>query len=232
MERQSSELKRRWSDTEALPVPRQAQAALNRAWREALAAVRVRLASLHEAERWAGIERLARRATYCDNAARHLLANGAANGGSDCERLQQDWQTLPAIEEQQLARAIDAAFDKVLGSCRDPQQRPALATLLEENLQRRESLCLTLEIVTQVESPERLQAQRMQRQVERLRDRMTEGEPGASDDIGVLLRDWYLTTPAAASAALNARFERINRVLREGAPPPEPSPDLAEIGVE
>ncbi len=236
LERQSSELKRRWSDTQALPVPHQAQAGLNRAWREALAAVRERLASLHDAERWTGLERLARRATYCDNAARHLLANavadGAADGGGDCERLQQDWQALPVIEEQQLARAIDAAFAKVLASCRDPGQRPALGALLEENLQRRESLCLTLEIVAQVESPERLQAQRMQRQVERLRDRMSEGEPGVNDDVGVLLRDWYLTTPAAASAALHARFERINRVLREGASEPEPSPDLAAIDIE
>ncbi|MBK5930873.1 DUF349 domain-containing protein [Halochromatium salexigens] len=232
LERQSSELKRRWSDTEALPVPRQAQAALNRAWREALAAVRVRLASLHEAERWTGIERLARRATYCDNAARHLLANGAAEEASDCQRLQQDWEALPAIEDPKLARAIDAAFDQVLDSCRDPQQRPTLATVLEENLRRRESLCLTLEIIAQIESPDRLQAQRMQRQVERLRDRMTEGEPGASDDVGALLRDWYLTTPAAASTALEARFERIDAVLREGVVQPEPSPNLADIGVE
>ncbi len=232
LEHQSNALKRRWSDTEALTVPRQAQAALNRTWREALAAVRVRLASLHDAERWAGIERLAQRALYCDNAARHLLANGTVDGVSDCERLQQDWQALPAIEDQPLAKALDTAFAQVLASCRDPKQRPALASLLEEHLRRRESLCLTLEIIAQVESPDRLQAQRMQRQVERLRDRMTEGEPGASgDDVGALLRDWYLTTPAATSAALNARFERIDAVLREGATQPELSTDLADIGV-
>lgn len=241
LEQRISELKTRWNDTEALPVPRQAQSALNRQWCEALAAAKDRLSSLHEAQRWAGLEHLAARAAYCDQAGRRLTeaeassAAGSTAAATDrtaetaplvdasdemhhCERLAQDWEALPSIEDADLATALDKAFERVLSSCREPSQRSALAALLNENLARRESLCLSLEIISQVASPDHLQTERMQRQVERLRDRMGDGEINGSDHSGALLRDWYLNSPAAASAALDARFDRIKRALFEGAP--------------
>ncbi|NEX16614.1 MAG: hypothetical protein C1943_08300 [Halochromatium sp.] len=221
LEQQISTLKMRWADTEALPVPRQAQSALNRQWREALAAVQVRLASLHEAERWAGLEGLAQRAAYCDDAGRQLTTAGMA---PDCAQLEQGWSALPELEDAELANALNQAFDLVLSGCREPAQRDALSTRLNHNLALRESLCLSLEIITQVESPTQFQAERMQRQVERLRDRMADGETNRSEDINALLRDWYLSCPATASATLDARFERIKQALAEHATQsPEPS---------
>jgi len=221
LEQQISALKMRWADTEALPVPRPALSALNRQWREALAAARVRLASLHEAERWAGLERLAERAAYCDDAARQLTT---AEMAPDCAQLEQGWSALPELEDAELAGALNQAFDLVLSGCRQPARRDALGTRLNHNLARRESLCLSLEIITQVESPTQFQAERMQRQVERLRDRMADGETHRSEDINALLRDWYLSCPATASTTLDARFERIKQALAERATrSPEPS---------
>jgi hypothetical protein len=60
----------------------------------------------------------------------------------------------------------------------------------------------------------------MQRQVERLRDRMGEGEHEAAD-ITERLQDWYLTSPAAASCMLDTRFERIKAALRDEASSPQ-----------
>lgn len=241
LEQQIGELERRWTDTEALPVPHQAQSTLNRQWREALAAAKDRLSGLHEAQRWARLEHLSDRAAYCDRAGRQLITtesslkagsaqesiNGTdtadatlpddASGAPNCERLEQGWEALPSIEDADLATAMDKAFMRVLSSCHEPNQRGALAALLNENLARRESLCLNLEIISQVQSPERLQTQRMQRQVERLRDRMADGETRGGDDITALLRDWYLSSPAAPSADLDARFDRIKRTLFDGA---------------
>jgi hypothetical protein len=244
LEHQIGELKTRWQDTEALPVPRQAQSALNRQWREALALARGRLSSLHERERWAGLERLALRAAYCDDAGRSLARQDAAfqSPGTDanpvnkpvdepvhapvdapanqpalaCAQLEQGWDALPAIEDEALAKALTQAFEQVLSSCREPHQRDALHRQLQANLAQRESLCLSLEIFCQVESPSALQGERMQRQVERLRDRMGDGDSKSEEEISTLLRDWYLSCPAAASAALEARFAQIKRALGEG----------------
>lgn len=224
-----SALKTRWQDTEALPVPRQAQTTLNRQWREALAAARARLVEAHEAERWAGLDRLAEHADYCDTAARALISGA---GSSDCDHanLERGWRELAAIDDAALAGELEQRFAALLASCDDPEQRPALAKQMHENLKHRESLCLSLEIVAQVESPTALKAERMQRQVERLRDRMGEGAPEAEADLSALLRDWYLACPAAASEALDTRLERVKSALRDGDTTTSRPPPTREVG--
>jgi hypothetical protein len=216
-EHRVSELKTRWNDTEALPVPRQAQAALNQRWRDALTAVRSRLAALREAERWAGLERLARRSGYCDELAQRLAAE-TAGSAADCEAAVKAWEALPGIEDSQLAEAAERAFAPVREACSNPSARAALADLLEQHRRKRESLCLELEIISQVESPSALQPNRMQRQVERLREHLSESAQASGEDITELLREWYLATPAAASTALDERFQRVRNALREHAP--------------
>jgi flagellar biosynthesis regulator FlaF len=214
LERRISALKTRWQDTETLPVPRQAQASLNQRWREALAAARARLAMQREGERWAGLERLARCADYCDASAHELIADTESANAGTCDALQRGWDALPAIEDPELAAAIGDRFATILAACAEPEQRRSLAARLEEGMKQREMLCLDLEIMAQVESPAPLQEARMQRQVERLRDRMTDGEADTGDDVTPLLKDWYLACPAARSSALDARFERVKAALR------------------
>lgn len=215
-ERQVSELKTRWNDTEALAVPRQALTSLNQRWRDALTAIRSRLAVLREAERWAGLEHLARRADFCDAFARRLLAEGPADAAA-CDAARQDWDDLPKIEDEQLAKATGTAFELVLSACSNLEQRDELAERLGSNLRRRESLCLTLEIITQIDSPARLQSERMQRQVERLRKHLGETDHHSGDDVTALLRDWYLASPAEASSEIDGRFARVKDALREQA---------------
>lgn len=210
LERRVSELRTRWNDTQALAVPRQAMTALNQRWRNALTAARSQLAVLHEAERWAGLEHLACRAAYCDDLARALVAgedpdHDAAGAG---------WHNLTRTEDEGLAKTIETAFEEVLVACSNADQKDALTKRLASNLRRRESLCLTLEIITQIDSPAALQAERMHRQVERLREHLGESEHESGDDITALLRDWYLACPAAASSALEDCFARVRDALR------------------
>jgi ribosome-associated translation inhibitor RaiA len=216
-----SALKTRWQDTESLPIPRQAQTTLNRQWRESLAAARARLSELREAERWSGLERLAQRADYCDQAARALISASEA-GESATEALERGWRELPALDDADLTEALEQRFASLLASRDDPGAHTALARLMQQNRERRESLCLSLEIVAQVQSPAALKAERMQRQVERLRDHMGDGMVETEADLSALLRDWYLACPASASEALEARLERVRSALRDGdtSPPP------------
>lgn len=221
LEQAISELKTRWNQTEALPIPRQAQTSLSQHWREALAAVRARLVLLRDAERWAGLERLAQRADYCDRAAQRLLGTPSSDG-SDCEALERGWASLPAIEDRDAAAALTEAYAAINAACLDGEQRDTLTARQATNAQTRESLCLSLEIAAQIESPPQLREQRMQRQVERLRGRMgdtneSDQDSERADDLDTLLRAWYLATPATPSSELNERFARVKSALHEGA---------------
>ena len=202
-------LKTRWQDTEALPLPRSAAAGLARQWRAALAEAGARLEALREAARWAATERLAARAAWLDETARGL----AAGVDAQAEDLKTDWSALPDLDDADAAAALEERFGEVLTALDDAAERAALVDRLDQNRERRRELCLHLEIVAGVPSPAALKEQRMALQVERLRGRMGEGEADPLADAGPLLRDWYLSTPAAADVDLDGRFTRVKEGL-------------------
>lgn len=215
LERRLSELKTRWHDTEALPLPRQAQGALSQQWREALSAARQRIAALREARRWDGLERLARRAEFCDRSARRIVDGGGASDPEALMRqLDQERAALPAGDEA----ALEDCLRALRQAAGDASARTGLRERLAENLARREMLCLHLEILAQIESPAELQSRRMELQVERLRDRMGEGDSDPGADAGALLQEWYLASPAAASPELDARLTRVKAALGGASP--------------
>ena len=203
-------LKTRWHDTESMPLPRAAGPALSKQWRAALAEANVRLEALRESARWAATERLASRADWLDQTARALAGDAEP---PSAEGLKAGWSALPELEDADSAAALEERFGEVLAALDDPAERAALARRLDDNRGRRGDLCLHLEIVAGVPSPEPLREQRMALQVERLRERMGEGEADPLADAGPLLRDWYLSTPAAADADLEARFARVREGL-------------------
>ena len=99
----------------------------------------------------------------------------------------------------------------------DPAQLDALRALALANRERRERLCLELEVAAGVESPPALAQERLRLQVSRLAERMSEGEADSLRGAADLLRAWYLLGPAPCDVALKARVERVRQALAAGA---------------
>jgi len=212
-EEQLRALKTRWHDTESLPVPRQAASGLAKHWRAALAEAHAQLDRLREAARWDANARMAHRAQWLDTTARRVAAGPQQLAA---EELEAGWAALPALDADAQA-TLEDAFALVRAAVDDPAAREVLLRRLGANRERREEICLLLEIIAGVPSPPALRDERMALQVDRLRGRMGEGEADPLADAGALLRDWHLATPAAAAGALDARFERACEALKAGA---------------
>ena len=208
-------LETRWQDTDGLPLPRQATQALQRRWRDAQDKARQRLQQLEEAQRWAAIERLERRADFCDATARHLLADP---DGADTDAWSKAWAALPVVDDPLPATRLDDAFSRILDAATDTAARSRLERRMADNAECRLNLCLHLEITSGAESPAELKQQRMELQVSRLRDSMggRAAESASADslaDASTLLRDWYLCAPAARVNGLDGRFDRVKQAL-------------------
>jgi hypothetical protein len=223
-------LETRWHDTDALALPRQAAQALQRRWRDALRAAGERLQALEDAERWATISRLEQRAAFCDSAARRLMADA---DGADADTLRGQWAALPELQSRDLAEPLGAAFERLIDAVESAAARTELERRMRENAERRQQLCLHLEISSGAESPPELKQQRMELQVSRLRERLGErgneradegAEASVADPVAEawkLLQDWYLCTPAAEIDGLDARFERAKQAMMGRQPTPE-----------
>jgi flagellar biosynthesis regulator FlaF len=210
----------RWQDTESLPVPRSAATGLARQWQGLLREADARLGALREADRWAANARLATRAAWLNDIASQVVD---APQAADSVALQSQWSSMPPIDDAHSKATLEQTFGDIIAAIGDPAVRDALARRLEQNRVRREKLCLHLEIVAGVASPPALREQRMALQVERLRERMGEGEADPLANAGPLLQDWWLSTPAASTPALDARFDRVKQALAAGDLAPAPA---------
>jgi hypothetical protein len=175
---------------------------------------------LREADRWAANARLATSAAWLSDIASQVVA---APQVADPAALQSQWSVMPAIDDAHSKATLEQTFGDIIAAIDDPAVRDALARRLEQNRVRREKLCLHLEIVAGVASPPALREQRMALQVERLRERMGEGEADPLANAGPLLQDWWLSTPAASTPALDARFDRVKQALAAGDLAPAPA---------
>lgn len=112
-------------------------------------------------------------------------------------------------------RTLDQRLEMLLQCLQEPAARDRLREQCESARRAREPLCLRLEILTGLDSPPELKARRMELQVARLQEKLGEGD-SHSDPLAQsrpLLIDWYLSTPAAKDARLEARFARIHAAL-------------------
>jgi hypothetical protein len=95
-----------------------------------------------------------------------------------------------------------------------------LRQTLQGNLQKKQALCLRMEVLAGVESPPEYAQQRMALQVSRLSasfnggDRVQAGKP-SPDEIREVQLKWCLTglLPPARNQVLEARFERALETL-------------------
>ncbi|MGB5834382.1 MAG: DUF349 domain-containing protein [Thiohalocapsa sp.] len=208
-------LETRWRDTEGLPLPRQAVQGLQRRWSEAFDSARQRLHRLEQIDRWTAIERLNQRTDFCDRTARQLIAAPATNRPEpgQIDKMRQEWAALPAVDDPDLVRRLDEAFEQILDAEEDVDGRNRLLSRMSDNAERRLQLCLHLEMAAGADSPPELKQQRMELQVSRLREHMGDGSSDPLADAATLLRDWYLCAPSDEVDGLEARFDRVKQAL-------------------
>lgn len=204
------ELDHRWRDAESLPVPRQAAGALSRRWNQARDRLRDRVQQLEAQQRRAALDLLARRADLCESVERQVLGLGDPDSPVDLEGARHAWSELPALSDAALQEAMTLRLNRALEASGDPQGLAALREGLGPNGERRRRLCLELEIAAGVDSPPELNQERLRLQVERLAERMAEGEGDRLKGVPQLLVDWYRCGPAPTEPGL---AERVARVL-------------------
>lgn len=201
----------RWRDAESLPVPRQAAAQIARRWQACREALEHRRWVAEQRQRLAVLERLERQAALCEHLELALIQG--RRDGLDREQVRREWAELPTQEDHGLQRAITARFERALKATEDDGELDALRQSFAANGERRAQLCLRLEIAAGVETPSELAQQRLELQVARLAERLTEGEEDSLQSGLRLLMDWYLLGPAPHEAALDQRFEQARAAL-------------------
>ena len=219
------ELEHRWRDAESLAVPRQAAAALSRRWQHVRDQLHARIQVQETEERRVALELLAQRAMLCESVERQILGQGEASEAPvaeiDPEAARQRWTDLPPLPDATIQEAMAARLDRALEAASNPEGLRVLREELTLNRERRHRLCLELEIAAGVESPPELNQERLRLQVERLAERMAEGERDLLKGVSELLVEWYRCGPAPADPRLD---ERVSRVLAARATGPESSP--------
>ena len=173
----------------------------------------------------AAFDLLAQQAELCDRL--ELGLTDAAASAVAVEDVRTAWARFAEHEETGLQQAIQGRLDRALAAVADPQRLAEFRALLPINADKRRQLCLRLEIAAGIDSPPEFAQQRLELQVARLADRMTEGEEDRIQDATRLLRDWYLCGPAPLDRALCGRFERARDALRSRsrAQPEHPEED-------
>lgn len=205
------DLEQRWRDAESLPIPRQGSNELARQWREAREALHRRRLQAEEGRRRASLDLLGRQAGLCERLELSLLGETDDPIGPDEAR--QAWQQLPEQSDPLLQEAMRGRLGAALAVEDDADGIEALRKRFLSNAERREELCLKLEILAGVESPPSHAQRRLELQVTRLAGRMGDGDPDPLSGASELLHDWYLCGPAPVSTDLGARFERISEAL-------------------
>lgn len=209
------ELEHRWRDTESLPVPRQASAALSRRWQQARDQLRAQAQQLEAEERRAALDLLGRWATLCESVERQVLALGETDSQTDLESARRAWSELPPLADPTLQEVMTARLSRSLDAAGQPEAFAALREELGPNQEQRRRLCLELEIAAGVESPPGLNQERLRLQVQRLAERMAEGEGDRLKGVPELLVDWYRCGPAPADPELEERVARVLATLAE-----------------
>ncbi|MGE5152668.1 MAG: DUF349 domain-containing protein [Bdellovibrio bacteriovorus] len=207
------DLDHRWHEAEALPIPRQATGTLSRRWQQAREQLRTLRQQLEAQERRGALDLLGRRAALCESVESQVLGLAEPGSAIEPEEARRTWSEQHALPDPILQRAMTARLDRALEAAGDPQALAALREDLNANQERRRRLCLELEIAAGVESPPELHQERLRLQVERLAERMAEGESDRLKGVAELLVDWYRCGPAPAEPGLDARVARVLATL-------------------
>ncbi|MBK1649266.1 DUF349 domain-containing protein [Rhabdochromatium marinum] len=208
------QLAQQWHDSHKLPVPRQAKKSLEQRWQRAEQRLEQQLRTLQEQADWRELTALKQQADFLSAQAITLLSDDDTPA-PEREALLAQWSALGGSSTP--ASTLHQGFDQLLAALDDSSARAQLAERCEAGRQQREELCLRLEILAHLDSPPAQMERRMELQVERLRDKLGDGDSGALIQSKPLLEQWHLSAPAAADADLHARFECIEAALKPAA---------------
>ena len=182
---------------------------MSRRWQQAREQLRSHAQGLEAAERRAALDLLGRRASLCESVERQALGLGETDSAIDPEGARRAWSELPPLPDRALQEVMTARLSRALEAAGDLEGLATLRTGLGPNHERRRRLCLELEIAAGVESPPELNQERLRLQVQRLAERMAEGEGDRLKGVPELLVDWYRCGPAPADPGLDERLARV-----------------------
>jgi exonuclease SbcC len=211
--RRIEEIRREWAAIG--PVPKSALPSLEQHFSSAQQGFEARLKAAERAKAAQALRGLRERARLCDAIEARLEEEELGDAETVVAGARRMWETLPDLEPA-LAEPLQARFDTV---CHALVEGGATAEVLRQtlrgNLEKKQNLCLHVEILAGVESPPEFAQQRMEFQVSRLSaafnggDLDQAGEP-SPDEMREVRLEWCLTglLPATRTQALEARFER------------------------
>ncbi|EIC21123.1 DUF349 domain-containing protein [Thiorhodovibrio frisius] len=209
-----------WRDSLSLPLHHQAKKRLQQRWNRAEQALHDRLQALRDQADWQELDQLRQQSDFLSQSAQQMLAGSLPSPTELTAR----WSALGGTEQPgNKASKLTKAFAALLDARNQADANTQLAKLCETNHREREEICLRLEILTHLDSPPEWVARRMELQVERLQEKLRDGDANPLTQSKPLLKRWYLAAPAAADADLQARFARIESALR-----PKPQADKSE----
>lgn len=178
-------------------IPEKSQAALKKQFFNACDNYHHQLRGIASRQHQKQLDELARRAQLCNVLEKNL-------DGATAEQLTAKWQqhTLPANWE----KAIDSRKQKALLAV--SQQTPLDSAT---NAQRRRELCIALEVLLDLETPEEDRQQRRELQLKKLQQGLGQAAAGNNRQTALehLLINWYCTGSAAPDeqAKLQTRFD-------------------------
>jgi len=195
------------------PIPRNAQAASERAYKAACAEFEQALQQQHQREERAALSALQQRAQLCQQL-EALLANPPDDLPSVLAAARSQWQQLAAVKPA-LAEPIAARFERVCSAlaAESDTVRQALITELQTQQAHKRRLCLQMEIAAQLDSPPEFAQERMEYQVSRLSQSLSEGGARAANNSAVealsVAEEWFLngTVGDTLDQVLQQRFD-------------------------
>ncbi len=205
------ELRQAWQKSADLELAKSGYGRAKAAWQQAEDAYRERLAQLKQARQRAQLGLLREKAGLC----RQLEQALSRPEPGDPQPLVEQWEAVGALEDGDLQAGMQRRYESALAAQTEGPDRDRLAAEQAANQQRREEICLHLEILSGVDSPPQLAEARMAFQVSRLSGHMAAGEGDPLEAAPQLERDWYLCGPAPepAMSELETRFERARAAL-------------------
>jgi len=156
-------------------------------------------------------EQLRQHAQLCQQL--EQLDSSEANRDNALETLQQQWQTQQGQES-----ILKQRFQYALNSHQTDQNHKTLQKQSETLQPQRQQLCIELEILLGIDSPQEDQAARMQYQIERLSQGLTQNQADPKSTPQQLEEQWYCLGPLSDPASLKLE-QRFQHALQSSSNP-------------
>ncbi|MCP3869405.1 MAG: DUF349 domain-containing protein [Gammaproteobacteria bacterium] len=204
----------RWNDEFRHDLPKGETNRLLGHWQKAVEGVKDRIRVLREQEEHKQIKLLRSYGELCRSLEKALQTDTAQS--ADTETWRQRLVSLEPLSDPGLQQAINARLDQALNVLGNNDQRNAWMSDFANNLEKRRQLCLSMEILAGVDSPDEEADGRLAYQVSRLSGRLADGKEFEPDDAISLERAWYLTGPVASQDMdqLQSRFDHALNNIR------------------